>query len=89
MGEGDGQWVVNLGQTLSLYHTDGTLAWKRTEQVLRDVSRNVRRDYYLVQRIDLPPTLSVGTYNLKVTVRDLSGNASATDVGVATGTTKR
>lgn len=72
----DGEWTVNLGQTLSLFHSDGTLAWKRAEQTIRDVSRNQRRDYYLVQRIDLPPTLSIGSYNLKVAVRDLNSSAS-------------
>lgn len=74
--EPDGEWTVNLGQTLSLFHSDGTLAWKRAEQTIRDVSRNQRRDYYLVQRIDLPPTLSIGAYTLKVAVRDLNSSAS-------------
>lgn len=71
------QWVVELAQRVSLYHADGTLAWRTPEETLRDASRNVRRDFYLVQRIDLPPTLSVGSYNLKVTVRDLQSGATA------------
>lgn len=71
------QWVVELAQRVSLYHADGTLAWRTPEETLRDASRNVRRDFYLVQRIDLPPTLSVGAYNLKVTVRDLQSGATA------------
>jgi len=37
---------------------------------VRDRSRTRRRDFYIVQRIDLPANLSVGKYNLKVAVRD-------------------
>ncbi|MBA4039766.1 MAG: hypothetical protein C0468_05530 [Planctomyces sp.] len=63
-------WVVRLGQEVNLYHTDGTLAWRVPEQVVVDRSKNQRRDFFLVQRLELPPTLSIGSYQLKVSVRD-------------------
>ena len=35
-----------------------------------DISRRQRRDFYLVADIELPPTLTVGGYQLKVTLVD-------------------
>ena len=60
-----------------LFHDDGSRQWRSAEAVIRDTSRT-RRDFFLVQRIDLPANLSVGKYNLKVTVRDrLAGEGGA------------
>ena len=72
-GGGDGtEWVIDLTQELRLYHdADGVLASHWRAQPARDVSRRKRTDHYLVQRITLPATLTVGAYNLKVIVRDL------------------
>lgn len=77
--DADGErWVIDLGQELALYHdADGLLAWRRPEQALRDTSSRRRRDLYLVQRVDLPSTLTVGRYHLKVTVRDRATGAAA------------
>lgn len=74
-GGGDGpEWVIDLTQELRLYHdADGVLASHWRAQPARDVSRRKRTDHYLVQRITLPATLTVGAYNLKVIVRDLGG----------------
>lgn len=70
-GEG-AEWVIDLTQELRLYHdADGVLASHWRAQPARDVSRRKRTDHYLVQRITLPATLTVGAYNLKVIVRDL------------------
>ncbi len=70
------QVSVQLSQTLSLYNDkDGLLAWHRPAQGVTETSRSARRDFYLIQIIELPPTLSIGRYNLKVTVADsTSGN---------------
>lgn len=82
-GEGSGLgasevWVTELGQSLDLHHdADGSLQWRQTEQTVRDASRRRRSDYYLVQRVTLPATLSVGKYNLKVTVKDKVSGATA------------
>jgi hypothetical protein len=68
-----GNWAVELTQEVRVVHdADGSLQWYRPEQRVLDVSRNRRRDFFLVQTIDLPPTLSVGNYTLRVTVRDLA-----------------
>ncbi|MEM8836099.1 MAG: hypothetical protein AAGD00_09795 [Planctomycetota bacterium] len=64
---------VQLTQELALYHAgeDGDLlAWRKPDQTITDFSRNPRRDFYIVQVIELPETLTVGKYALKVTVRD-------------------
>lgn len=68
---------VELTQGVSLYHADGTLAWRQTDQETTDFSRNQRRDFFVVQRIELPETLTVGSYNLKVTMRDKATGAVA------------
>lgn len=68
---GDAGYLVEVGQELSLFHeVDGLLAWRMSEQIVRDFSRNRRRDFYMVQMIELPENLTVGKYQLKVTIRD-------------------
>lgn len=74
-------WQVELTQDLALYAagTDGgdMLAWRKPDQNITDFSRNKRRDFFVVQMIELPETLSVGSYRLKVTLRDRAGGATA------------
>lgn len=77
-----GEWAVELAQELSLFHKDSTLAWRQPAQTVRDLSRNRRRDHYLVQRIELPATLSIGSYNLKLTVRDLAVPGSRAELTI-------
>lgn len=76
---GDG-YEVSLIQDLALFHyadaTD-TLAWQRRGDEIRDESRNRRQDFFTAQIIELPETLSVGTYRLKVTIRDRTGGGMA------------
>lgn len=72
------QVSVDLSQELSLYHdADGLLAWYRPAQGVVETSRSKRRDFYLIQIIDLPSTLSIGRYNLKVSVTDRVNNTQA------------
>lgn len=74
--DGEPGFAVELTQDLSLYHdADGLLAWRRGEQAIADFSRNKRRDFFIVQMIDLPETLSIGKYVLKVRVQDKSSGA--------------
>ncbi|MCG8403178.1 MAG: hypothetical protein MJA84_16535, partial [Firmicutes bacterium] len=40
---------------------------------ITDVSRNVRRDFFLVQMIELPKRLTLGEFALKVRVTDEHG----------------
>ena len=68
---GDRGYEVRLTQELQLYHdNDGLLAWRMPPQSVVDDSRNKRRDFFVVQMIDLPANLSVGRYQLKVAIRD-------------------
>lgn len=76
--DGESGHTVELAQELALYHdADGLLAWRRPEQTVTDFSRNRRRDFFIVQRVDLPRTLTVGAYRLKVTVRDRTTGETA------------
>lgn len=78
---GEPGYAVELTQELSLYHdADGLLAWRMPAQEIRDVSKRRRRDFFVVQRIDLPETLSVGAYRLKVTLRDRAAGAIAEQI---------
>lgn len=67
------QFVTELSQTVELFlDSDGSKQFVVPTQSVRELSRSPRRDFYLVQRIELPRTLSVGRYNLKVRVTDLA-----------------
>lgn len=69
--DGEAPLAVELSQELSLWHdADGSAQWRVPEQAVVEVSRNRRRDFYLVQQVELPSNLSVGKYNLKVLVKD-------------------
>lgn len=66
-------WAVELTQELQLIHdADGVKAWQHNEQTITETSRNKKHDFYLVENLTLPPTLSIGAYKLKVIVRDKS-----------------
>jgi len=79
--DGEAGHTVELAQELALYHdADGLLAWRRPEQTVMDFSRNRRRDFFIVQRVDLPRTLTVGAYRLKVTVRDRTTGETAEEI---------
>jgi len=75
---GGAGWRVRVRQDLSLYHdSDGLLAWREANQTVDEFSRNRRTDFFLVQLIELPPTLTVGSYRLKVTIVDDVAGATA------------
>lgn len=79
--EGEPAHTVELTQDITLYHdADGLLAWRRPEQDITDTSRNKRRDFFVVQMIELPETLTVGAYRLKVTMRDKNSGAVAESI---------
>lgn len=70
---GGQRYMVELGQTLELYHdSDGVLAWRVPEQRVLEISRNKRHDFFLVHEVVLPPTLTVGAYRLKVSMKDFA-----------------
>ena len=73
------QWSIELAQTLELYHAgeSAMLAWRRPEEIVLETSRNRQRDFYLLTEITLPQTLTVGAYQLKITVTDRVGDQQA------------
>jgi len=63
---------IRLSQELQLYHeADGLLAWRRPEEVTAYRTRSRPRDFFVVNQIELPRSLTVGAYRLKVVMRDL------------------
>jgi len=81
----DGLWghEVSLTQSVQLYHAAGsadTLVWQRPEQAIVDFSRRPRRDFFTVQVIDLPASLGVGAYRLKLTITDRTTGAVAESI---------
>jgi len=66
---------VELTQDLRLSFSGGSedvLAWRKSDERINDFSANRRRDFFVVQIIELPDTLTIGRYNLKVVLRDTS-----------------
>lgn len=72
-------WAIDVTQTLELYHSGAgeILAWKRPEEIVVETSRNKQRDFYLLTDFELPETLTVGSYQLKVIIKDRVANARA------------
>jgi len=72
----DGRYQTRLGTRLEVLTADGKSLWQREEPEIVDVCRRRRVDFFIAQRITLPPTLATGDYVLKVLVEDkLSGTA--------------
>lgn len=70
------QRTVDLSQSLTLFHDSGTMqAWHRPFQRVVETSRAIRRDFYVIQQIELPKQLAIGVYRLKVTIRDNTSGA--------------
>lgn len=69
------QVSVELEQSLTLFQQDGYQVWHRPPQRVIETSRVKRRDFYLIQIIELHRSLAIGRYNLKVTLKDLNSGA--------------
>ncbi len=78
----DKQHRVRLTQEIILYNeADGLAVWQQPRAVINDVSRNRRRDFFVVEMIRLPSRLTVGKYRLKVRVTD-SGDGGTDEMTV-------
>lgn len=76
--DGHPRFAVDLTQRVEIYHEpDGVLAMATPTLADRRVSRNKFHDYYVVTAIDLPATLSVGQYGIRVTMRDRTDDSVA------------
>ena len=70
-GGGGGGHEVRLSIELGIYPESGDpLVYHFPAERIRDASRRERRDFFVVRRIDIPPTLNTGSYVLKITLTD-------------------
>jgi len=78
------RYEIELSQRLELYHVaDNLNTWNRAAEMDKTVSRNLVRDYYLINQVTLPANLSIGKYHLKVVMRDLvSGHVAESIVPI-------
>ncbi len=75
----DGGYRTRLATRLEVLTEDGRSVWQHEEPEIADVCRQRRTDFFIAQRVELPPTLPAGNYVLKVMVEDqLSGKAGET-----------
>ncbi len=65
-----GTFETRLGSRLEVLTAEGKSVWQREEPEIVDTCRQRRDDFFIAQRITLPPTLPVGDYVLKVFVED-------------------
>jgi hypothetical protein len=73
----DGLHRTVLGTRLEILTSNGQSVWQHEEPEIVDLCRRRRTDFFIAQRITLPPTLSPNDYVLKVLVEDkLSGKAN-------------
>lgn len=81
--EGAWGYEVSLSQDLRLYHMalgGDALVWRLPDEPLVDFSQNQRRDFFVVQLVELPATLGVGGYRLKIAINDNASGAIAEEV---------
>ncbi len=73
----DASHQSRLAAKLEVLTADGRSVWQRDEPEILDTCRRKRTDFFVAQRITLPPTLPAGDYVLKVFVEDkLASRAS-------------
>lgn len=70
-------WETRLNWDLILYTEQGMSVWSDKTQTIIDTSRNRRHDFFMLKKITLPPTLTIGRYLLKATVVDTQSNRIA------------
>lgn len=68
-----GDYEVRLRQELELYESNGFEVWSHEPVIISDVSKNKRRDFFVVQLVTLPAQLRMGQYHMKVRVYDENG----------------
>lgn len=61
---------TTLSTRLEVLTADGTSIWEHEESEIMDHCRRRRVDFFVAQRMTLPPTLPAGEYVLKVLVED-------------------
>lgn len=79
----NGSYEVKLTQEIEVYDSTGEVrVWRQAPVEIVDVSRNRRRDFYVVQPIELPARLAAGGYRMKIRVIDQhTGSRAETTIG--------
>jgi hypothetical protein len=67
-------WETHLTWDATLYTEQGMSVWSDTTQKYLDEARTRRHDFFVCREIDLPKTLTIGRYLLKVSVVDTQSN---------------
>ena len=75
-------YVVNIQQALEIYRigtpdardTESTLVWRMDPPPVVDFSRRQLRAFFVVQVIEIPATLSVGSYRMKIVATDIASS---------------
>lgn len=70
LGADNKLWETKLTQEAVLYTESGMPVWVDKAGNIADRSRNRRHDFFIVKKVTLPSTLTIGRYLLKVTVQD-------------------
>jgi len=71
---GDGQFQTKLATRIEVLTAEGKSMWQRQEPEILDSCHQKRKDFFIAQRITLPPTLPAGDYVLKVSIEDKLSN---------------
>ncbi|MCZ6817694.1 MAG: hypothetical protein O7F76_13485 [Planctomycetota bacterium] len=76
-----GQYRTVLTTRQSLLDADGKELWSHTDKNIEDISRDLRRDFFLSSQVPIPSVLPIGEYVLKVEVEDvLAGKINSNSV---------
>jgi hypothetical protein len=70
-------WETKLTQDVVLYTETGLPVWQAKQHTVTDLSRNRRRDFFVVEMVELPGNLTIGRYLMKVSVVDQNANRIA------------
>jgi len=66
----EGRFRSVVATRTELFTPDGRSVWQREEPEVVDTCRRQRTDFFIAQRISLPPTLPAGDYILKISIED-------------------
>ncbi len=71
------QWETRLKTDVVLYTEGGLPVFQNKTHAVTDLSRNRRRDFFVVEMVRLPSNLTIGRYLLKASVVDQHANRIA------------
>jgi len=74
------EWVTELSREIIIYtDRDGIPVAKEDWSLAVDTAKHRRTDFFLAQLVELPPSLGVGKYHLKIRIRDEKTGSIAED----------